>query len=64
MVLNSLISSSTFEFFSVLAIMNEVAKNMYLSLSLDVSFHFTLVNTTGGEWLSCSETQLTLEKLI
>ena len=43
MVLNSLISSSTFEFFSVLAIMNEVAKNMYLSLKsgCKFSFHFS-----------------------
>lgn len=41
-VLNSLISSRTFEFFSALAIMNKVAKNMYLSFSLDVNFSFHL----------------------
>lgn len=43
MVLNLLLSSRTFEFFSALAIMNEVAKSIYLSFSLDVkfSFHFT-----------------------
>lgn len=63
-VLNSLISSRTFEFFSALAIMNKVAKNMYLSFSLDVNFHFTWGNTTGGEWLSCLETWLTSEKLL